>query len=215
MATTRVLYIVAALVHGGGAQNFLQGLHKESGRPALAAGEHDGLPYPLPEVGSIDLSAYHVLHCKGLKGKLGEVANATTPGCMDKIHDEHCAAQLAPVETYLNATRLTVPAPVCQALFPAGEESAVDYIRLGRAYRTGELPSDPVMAWYVLAGRNFGKLVHKEHNGTLTAAEREYMGAWLSPAAVGQAAVALACDRQDPAVTSAWMNRLFALTFIP
>jgi len=212
MATTRVFYIAAALVHSGGAQNFLQGLHQKSERPALAAGERDGLPYPLPDVGSIDLSAYHVLHCKG---SLGEVENATSPECMDKIHREHCAAQLAPVEAFLNATGLAVPAPVCQALFPAGEESAVDYIRLGRAYRTGELPSDPVMAWHVLSGRNFGTLVHKEHDGTLTAAEREYMAAWLSPAAVGHAAVALACERQDPAATAAWMNRLLALTFIP
>jgi len=212
MAASRVLCAMAALVHGGAAQDFMQAPQAASERPVLAAGERGGLPYPLPDVGSIDLSAYHALHCKG---KVGEVAGGTPVEGMAKIHYEHCAAQLAPVEAYLNSSGLAVPAPLCRALFPAGEESAVDYEKLGQAYRTGPLPSDPVLAWRVQMGRNFGRLIQKEHEGTLTAAERAYMGAWLSPAAVGQGAVALACERQDPAVTAAWMRSVLAMTYSP
>jgi hypothetical protein len=102
---------------------------------------------------------------------------------------------------------------VCLALFPAGEEPTIDYEELGQAYRNGsELPADPVLARQVLKGRNFGALILKEHEGTLTDVERGYMDAWLSPAAVGAAAVALACDTQDPTVTSAWMLSARAMT---
>jgi len=178
---------------------------------AMAEGMRDGLPYPLPEVGAIDLSAYHALHCRR---KVADAGNESALEGMAKVHVQHCAAQLAPVEAHINESGLAVPAAVCLALFPAGEEPTIDYEELGQAYRNGsELPADPVLAWQVLKGRNFGALIHKEHEGTLTDVERGYMDAWLSPAAVGAAAVALACDTQDPTVTSAWMLSARAMTF--
>lgn len=212
MAIFHAFCVMSVLAHGRSTQNFLE---KQANRTETVHVGHQGLAWPLPEVGRIELSAVHVLHCKQRVNQMDATHHDRQGGrelkSMEAIHHEHCVAQLTPVEEYLNATKLVVPAAVCQALFPPGENSTIDVEKLGRAYASTDAHDvtealDPVMAWRVLTGRNFGKLIQKEHDGTLTTVEREYMDAWLSPAVVGQAAVALACDRQDPSITSAWLR---------
>lgn len=205
MAIFHAFYVMSVLTHSSSAQDFLK---KQANTTEPLHVGHQGLAWPLPEVGTIELSAVHVLHCKH---RINHDDRGLELKGMEAIHHEHCVAQLTPVEAYLNATRLVVPAPVCHALFPPGETSTIDVEKLGAAYASTDAHDvnetlDPVMAWRVLTGRNFGKLIQKEHEGTLTTVEQEYMDAWLSPAVVGQAAVALACDRQDPSITSAWLR---------
>jgi len=212
MAIFHAFCVMSVLAHGSSNQNFLE---KQANTTEPVHVGHQGLAWPLPEVGRIELSAVHVLHCKQRVNQMDVTHHDHQGGRelkgMEAIHHEHCVAQLTPVEEYLNATKLVVPAAVCQALFPPGENSTIDVEKLGRAYASTDAHDvtealDPVMAWRVLTGRNFGKLIQKEHDGTLTTVEQEYMDAWLSPAVVGQAAVALACDRQDPSITSAWLR---------
>lgn len=205
MAIFQTFCVMSVLAHSSSAQNFLE--KQASTTEPLHVG-HQGLAWPLPEVGTIELSVVHVLHCKH---RVNHDHSGLELEGMEAIHHKHCVAQLTPVEAYLNATRLVVPAPVCQALFPPGENSTIDVEKLGGAYAGTDAHDvnetlEPVMAWRVLTGRNFGKLIQKEHEGTLTTVEQEYMDAWFSPAVVGQAAVALACDRQDPSITSAWLR---------
>ena len=163
------------------------------------------LPWPLPDVNDMTTAMIHTLHCKQFKN------HGDRHGGFGKVHSDHCAALVAPVEAYINQAGLMVPMSVCKVLFPQVEEQDFRNSEMGsnlnssdtERARRGEMVHDPAAFLLQLTGYNFLQLIRKESKGVLTAAEQKYMESWKSPQVVKQAAVALSCD---PAITAAWLK---------